>query len=215
MWERNVGEESPGGSESSSGGTYTAPAHAWMGSSLSADVAGCVLDGMDAGEPPYRELALSADDLDRMDDGAEGVHEGMHAFDASECSAAASPGAVAHLTFSPPSAAPDSQGPLLSSSDPLGLSALGLPHRWYPAAGAGSDSEDARVGVLHNALLDTSTVTGAQCRRALARLPGRKRGPRPKVCLCMYVCVHVCVCVCVCVSQCVAESLNTYIYIYI
>ena len=209
MWERSVGEESPGASESSSGGAYTAPAHAWMGSSLSADVAGCVLDGMevmDAGESPYRELALSADDLDRTDDAAEGVHEGMHAFDASECSAAASPGAVAYLTFSPPSGARKSHGPLLPPSDPLlGLSALGLPRSWHPAAGA-SESEEARVGVLHNTLLGTSMPTAGQCRPALARMPGRKRGPRPKVFVCVRAraCARVRVCVCVraCVRAC-------------
>jgi len=192
VWERSVGEESPGASESSSGGAYTAPAHAWMGSSLSADVAGCVLDGMevmDAGESPYRELALSADDLDRTDDAAEGVHEGMHAFD-----------------FSPPSGARKSHGPLLPPSDPLlGLSALGLPRSWHPAAGA-SESEEARVGVLHNTLLGTSMPTAGQCRPALARMPGRKRGPRPKVFVCVRAraCARVRVCVCVraCVRAC-------------
>ena len=75
-----------------------------MGSSLSTEE-GCVLDGME-GEPAYRDHVLSANDLDRMD-----------GLDTSERSAAASPRAVANLTFSSQSVAPGAHGSLSDSGE--------------------------------------------------------------------------------------------------
>jgi hypothetical protein len=124
-----------------------------MGSSLSTE-AGCVLDGME-GEPAYRDHVLSANDLDRMD-----------GLDTSERSAAASPRAVANLTFSSPSAAPGAHGSLsdsgertlhdwkLEQSTPAAGSAAGMQGGSPPGSTYRCRSEDTKLAAATLASID-------------------------------------------------------------